>query len=199
MSTQDPTVNAESTLPRLLALSRQASAQGNPGLAVKLLDRAKQSAVLLRNASAQHCVAYQEACQQLLQPEGESGAVTKLLSLVESARHAAKGNQQAEDMKTGVLACVQLASWAQGQDNNATLLRELWRTDVGEYAELWQACGRRDQAQLQLLLTATRFNSEMALPWAALSNWLHSKVQEDGFLKVCSLCEAGRARNLAWY
>ena len=195
LSTKDPAVNAKSTLPRLLSLSQQASAQGNPGLASKLLDRAKQSAVLSHNAAAQRCVAYQEACQQNLQPEGGTSAMKKLLSLVENGRPFA--NPLSQDGKVDALACVQLASWAQSRDDDVPFLQELQSTEVGEYAQLWQACGRRDQAQLQLLVAATQLSSSTALPWAALSNWLHCKLQEDGSLKVRSLCKARLTNILA--
>ena len=182
LNAKTSTVKAEHALPRLLKLSCQASVQGNYGLASKLLSQAKHSAATSDDIAAHQCLAYQEACQLHKQPGEESEAMTKLSSLTRSSM-SIPGNVKAQEGEVRAVACIELASWAQSQGDTAQNLEGLESTEVGNYAQLWQVCGRREQVQLQLLFVATQLGPSMALSWAAMSNWLHSKLSDD-LLKV---------------
>lgn len=178
LNATDPALDTESTANKLFSLSCQASDLGNHKLAARLLQKVQQSPVLQANTSMLRSVAFQEACQKHVQPGGLEEALTKLTAIVKGISPAEE-SQTSEDGRVKALACIELAAWVQVEHSNSFLLNESSSGEVGEYAQLWQACDGKHRTQLQALIAATKLAPQLAAAWAMLSNWLHSRLLDE--------------------
>lgn len=167
-------------LTKLLQLGSQTVAKGNLKAASALLSSAQRSPLLQSDPSTRALADYMSLKQQYLLGTSPDDALQDLAAWVRE-----EGRLDTVGGNAFALTCVELASWMESQSSSGVSLGQDFNVEVSGFSQLWHHCNLKHRAQLSLLVTAAQQAPEMALPWAALSNWMHSRL-EDGLAKVIS-------------
>ena len=166
----DPLAASAPTVAALLQLGSAAAASGNVKLGARILARAQQSPLVQNSPAVQHRLALDSLA--LLHEQGTVGEAT--LQLAGLAQKELAGER-------GCAACLQLAGWLaqDGASGSGDLAMDLRGVQLEEYSPICKGLQEPERMQLALLVSASQLNPRLAAAWAALANWLHSRLEGD--------------------
>ena len=164
----DPLAASAPTVATLLQLGSAAAASGNLKLGARILARAQQSPLVQNSPAVQHRL----ALDSLALPHEQGRAGEASLRLAALAQEELAGGR-------GCAACLQLAGWLaqDGAGGSGDLALDLSGVRLEEYSPICTGLQEPERMQLALLVSASRLAPLLAAAWAALANWLHSRLE----------------------